>query len=217
MAALLLVLVLTGCGPDVEQRNADLAGITARVAATACGRPTVGSAVAIDNGLLLTNAQVLAGVESGIEVLVPGADHGLPAEVVGFDPTRDLALLAVPGFAAVPLGLATTERGERTVIAAVNNDLELVTIEAGVNRIISARSGDIYDEGEVLRRAIDLGAEVGPGASGAGVFDADLKLVGMVFADSRDLATTYALESLEIEAFLAETDPTTGVDTGRCR
>lgn len=215
--ALAMTLVVTACDTGVDTSDTALAALAARVTATACGKPTVGTAVAVDDGLLLTNAHVVAGVEGGVDVLTPDGERSLPATVVGFDPNLDLALLAAPGFSAEPVRFGTLAGGDRTVVVAVNNALELVSIEARVNRIVSARSGDIYDEGEVVRRAIDIGAEVDPGASGAGVFTEDLELAGIVFADSRGSTTTYALASQEIEAFLAATDATTPSDTGRCR
>ena len=48
----------------------------------------------------------------------------------------------------------------------------------------TASSGDIYDEGQVLRQTIEIEAEVGPGDSGAPLLDETGAMVGLLFAES---------------------------------
>ena len=57
---------------------------------------------------MLTNAHVVAGVNSGLRIVAPAARY-LPATVVHFDPRVDVAVLYVPGLSVPPLqfGVAT--------------------------------------------------------------------------------------------------------------
>lgn len=215
-----LALILTACGGGSESDDAprpDAAASVARIAGTACLRPIIASAVVIDDGLVLTVAHVVAGAEDDLRIITPrGREHDVT--VVGFDPARDLALLAAESLEAPPLPLGRAEVDAEGNIVAVGGDLDVELISYRVRRRINARSGDIYDEGAVERAALDLDADVVPGVSGAAVIGQEGAVVGIVFAESVEQeAVTYALDTTEIEAFLAAVDPATEVDRGRCR
>lgn len=188
----------------------------ARVLGVACNRDTVGSAIHIAPGTLLTNAHVVAGTTDPLRVVRPDGEelHGI---VTAIDPVRDLALVTVTGLDGTPVPLGSADAGDTGFIVAMNNDNALTPISYTVRRRITANSGDIYDEGEYQRQALDLDATIDPGMSGAGLLDGDGDLVGLVFAESRENPVTYAIDAAEIEAFLAESAPqTVPVDTGRC-
>ncbi len=212
---LCLVLLAAGCsgsgGPSAEE----LAPSVGRVTGEACFRTVEGGAVLVGEGLYITNAHVIAGVGAGLRVRVPGAGEE-EATVVGFDPERDLALLTVPVSTGTPFPFGSADTGDPGIIAAVTTDLEVELIEYEVLRRIVATGDDIYGEGDVERQAIEIAADVSSGVSGAGLINHDGELVGVVFAESKTRESTYAVDTTEIRAFIAETDLATEVAAGRC-
>jgi S1-C subfamily serine protease len=186
------------------------------VAGTACLRPILATAVAVEDNLLLTVAHAIAGAEADLAVIdLEGIERA--ALVVAFDPEHDLALLEVDGFKH-PIELAAAAAGATGTIGAVGSDLVVEAIPYRVIRIVSASSGDIYDQGQVLRQALEIEANVGPGDSGAPLLDDGGAMVGMLFAESEGVdGSAWALDVSEIESFLGS--PRTGaeVDRGRCR
>ncbi len=214
LAAVAAVAVLAvTCGDGAAVEPADLP--VARLAGDVCGVPLLAGAVVIDNGLVATAAHVIAGSTGGVTVRLPSG-AAWPATVVAFDPDRDLALLAAPGLAAEPLELAAARPGDTGLIVALSRDDEIISVAHQVEREITATGDDIYGEGEVSRRALELAADVEPGMSGGGAYDEDGRLLGIVFAESRERPITYAVTSAEIEALLDETDIGAEMESGRC-
>ncbi len=215
---LLVVFVTTACGESQDAAPPpDAAASVVRLAGTACLTPILGSAVVIGDGLVLAAAHTIAGAEDDLRVVtLQGAEH--PVVVVGFDPERDLTLLRVDSLDAPALELGTAAAEDVGAILAVNRELELDVIDYTVRRVINARSGNIYDEGRVERTALDLAADIFPGASGAPLVNESGEIVGIVFASSRTTDdVSYALHSDEVSAFLQGVDRSTEVERGRCR
>jgi S1-C subfamily serine protease len=186
------------------------------VAGTACLKPILATAVVVDNGLLLTVAHAVAGADPDLTVIDLGGTERA-ALVVAFDPARDLALLEVEGFTS-PIRMGVPVAGSTGTIGAVGSDLTVQAVPYRVIRIVAASSGDIYDEGEVLRQALEIEASVGPGDSGAPLLDEEGAMVGMLFAASEGVdGSAWALDVSEIESFLDSPRPGAEVDHGRCR
>jgi S1-C subfamily serine protease len=211
MAGLIASLSTCGSAEEAEEAGPSLA----RVAGTACLKPILATAVVVEDGFLLTVAHAIAGAEEDLRVIDLGGTERL-AGVVAFDPERDLALLEVDGL---------HERIERAVpeaeaigtIAAVGSDLAVKAIPYRILRVVTARSANIYDEGEVLRQALEVEARVSPGDSGAPLLDRDGAMVGMLFAGTDSVEdSAWALHISEIEEFLAA-ERSGKVDRGRCR
>ncbi len=72
-----------------------------RVLGTACGLAIEGSGWVARPDEVVTNAHVVAG-ERDTTVEVGGRPPALPAEAIAFDPSKDIALLRVPGLGEVP-------------------------------------------------------------------------------------------------------------------
>ena len=208
------MVVLTGCSPPTVD---ELAQGVVRVEALPCGKTGVGSGAVVGDGLVLTNAHIIAGSIDDVTVRT-WDDRLLDGLVVGFDSERDLALISVEGLDVDGFELADPVEGEETRILARPGGLDLDVLDAEILRLINATGDDIYGEGDVSRRAIELSVEVGPGVSGGAVLSERGEMVGVVFADSRrrdDLS--YAIDSREVRAFIDETDPNIAADTLRCR
>lgn len=192
----------------------DISESVARIEAIACNRPTVGSAFAVEPDLFMTNAHVLAGVEEDIGVVTPDGETHVGI-VEAFDPQLDIALVRVRGVDAVPVRFAAAIAGDAGAIAVVGGGGVVVPVDHIVVRRIVANSGDIYDEGEVSRPAVELRAAIDPGTSGAAVFDEAGRVIGLAFAENRNDDITYAIDQQLLVEFLAE--PQLATDTGRCR
>ena len=205
-----VAIVAVACGGGAVDAT-DLPA--ARVSGEVCRVPLLAGAVVVGDDLVLTAAHVVAGAEGGLSVSV-GPDVRSAAVVVGFDAERDLALLRAPGVQAEPIELADGARGETGVIVGRDRSGELTVVRHEVGRQITATGEEVVGSG--TRRALELNADIAAGMSGSGAFDDDGRLLGIVFAESRERAITYAVAATEIEAFLAEVDATTEADAGQC-
>ena len=203
---------MAGCGRGLPSSE-DLAPSVARLSGTACGATVEGSAFVVAPGQAVANAHVVAGAVSDL-VLTSPEGWTTPATVVGFDPNRDLALLAMDEPAGDPLPLGFIEAEATAVVAAVDVDVALVATEVEVLRRVRAGGEDIYREGDVERRAIEITLDARPGDSGAPVVDEFGRVVAVVFAGARNRETAWAVAASELADFLEM--PELGFDPGRC-
>ncbi|MFI6519194.1 S1C family serine protease [Spirillospora sp. NPDC050679] len=140
-----------------------------------------GSAVVFtDDGLLLTNAHVVAGSPGGQAAFADGTT--LPFTVVGADPLSDLAVLRTGPGAPGPAELGDSDRlvvGQ--LVVAVGNPLGLAgSITAGVvsalGRSLPARGGGAV---RVIEDVIQTDAALNPGNSGGALADARGRVIGV--------------------------------------
>lgn len=207
----------TGPPPQDLPLPADITSATAatgNVETRGCGGRYEGSAFAVGPTTMVTNAHVVAGSD---EVRVRGADgQVLAAEVVAFDPDRDLAVLDVPDREGPVLRLAPAEVGAgATVIGYPGGQDEPRATRVTIREQREALGRDLYGEDTTQRDLLFLAADLRRGDSGAPVVDDAGNAVGAVFAVSPDRATTaYALSVEEIRAVLDA--PRAPGDTGPC-
>lgn len=186
--------------------------------AASCNRGQEGSGWVVAPQRVVTNAHVVAGVQSP-QVRVHGTGRGYDARVVVFDPVRDLAVLAVPGLPVPPLRQgAALERGASAVVAGYPMDGPYRLDPARVRSVLLARGTDIYGAPGAERQIYSLYARVQPGNSGGPLLSAQGTVVGVVFAKSLDDPTTgYALTLAEARPVLAEAAGSSSqVSTGGC-
>lgn len=186
---------------------------TVRIDAEGCRRGYVGSGWVVDDGLVVTNAHVIAGADA-VRVRHPRGDR-FDAEVVRFDAGRDLAVLRVPDLdrPALPLGEARAD-AEGVVIGYPGGRSQPRVAPVTVREERRTVGRDIYREDRVERRVVFLAASLRQGDSGAPVVDQAGQVMGVVFAISPDRATTaYALAPSEVRAVL---DAPQTASTGRC-
>ena len=197
---------------------------TVKVQGQACGRIQEGSGWAVEAGMILTNAHVVAG-ERRTQVLTPSG-RILGATVVAFDSNRDLALLRVPGIAepVLPLyhGTAGATAQEKLVgtMGAVfghpGGPDAIATTPFLVSQYVSALGRDLYDQHDTTRDVFILASDLMPGDSGGAVVTTTGAVIGVAFAIAPDRpGTSYALSYTEVNAFLG-TPPTGPVSTGPC-
>jgi S1-C subfamily serine protease len=151
-----------------------------RVLGTACGLGVEGSGWAVEPGLVVTNAHVIAGSDDTTVTTQDGVE--LDATPVYYGPEDDLALLRVG--ADLP-SLPISDQRETGADAAV-----LGYPENGPYAVAPARLGDTrptisedsYGNGPVDRDIVALRGSVRSGNSGGPLVDAAGRAVGTVFA-----------------------------------
>jgi putative serine protease PepD len=134
-----------------------------------------GSGFVLDRrGDILTNAHVVAGARK-VTARIGKGDSDIPAEVVGTDVSRDLAVLRVdPSAVALhPLTLSSAPAQVGDPVAAIGNpfgfDRTITTgIVSALQRQISAPNGFAIDHAIQTDAAINPGNSGGPLINGAG-------------------------------------------------
>jgi S1-C subfamily serine protease len=187
---------------------------TVKVEGVACRRIQEGSGFVVGDGLVVTNAHVVAGED---ETIVQRSDGTtVRANVVAFDPNRDLAVLAAPDLGRPALTRDSIEPGGVGAAFGHPGGGPLEASPFSVAEKVTATGYDIYGENRTTRQVLVLAADLEPGDSGSALVDPDGDVVGVVFAialDRDDVA--YALDMPELEAVLAG-DLSRSVDTGPC-
>ncbi|MGB7818005.1 MAG: MarP family serine protease [Ornithinibacter sp.] len=225
--------VFEGAGPEPIQsvpagdpallRNPDVrraldSVVHLRAEAQQCGRAQVGTGWVVARGRVATNAHVVAGADT-VAVRVRDEGPALEGRVVAFDAERDVAVLAVPGLDAPALDRGSAlAAGEPAVVAGFPLDDGLWVGGARVRAVLDARGADIYGQPGVSRQVYSLRAQVRRGVSGGPVLDSRGRMVGMVFATSRDDSDTgYALTAEEMGPVLRDgVVASSEVSTGLC-
>jgi S1-C subfamily serine protease len=145
------------------------------------GRGGAGSGVIVsDDGLLLTNAHVVARSTRGRAVFSDGSEA--PVEVIGADPLSDLAVVRARGATPPPATLgdaAGLQVGQ--LVVAVGNPFGLAgSVTAGVvsalGRSLPTREGRAA---RVVEDVIQTDAALNPGNSGGALADARGRVVGI--------------------------------------
>ncbi len=153
-----------------------------------------GSGVIIDaDGTIVTNNHVISGGGAGAAITVVLGAAVYDAEVVGTDPSTDLAVIRLVD---PPTDLAVMEFGDSDglrvgdPVMAIGNPLGLAdTVTTGIvsalNRPVTTRAvtdGDTASStgnGTVVTAAIQTNAAINPGNSGGALVDAEGRLVGI--------------------------------------
>lgn len=202
--------------PEVRTAGASILRIDAL--AISCGRSQEGTGWVAAPGLVVTNAHVVAGAEQVTVTTAQG--RRTRAEVVAFDPDRDLAVLAVARLGVDPLRLGgDLDHGDEAIVAGYPGGGPYRVAAARVRGSLSARGDDIYGTSGVTRSLYALRVDVHPGNSGGPLLRTDGSVAGVVFARSvDDPHTAYALRLDELRPVLAEAAESAGesVGTGRC-
>jgi S1-C subfamily serine protease len=145
------------------------------------GGTATGSGFVIDqDGHIVTNAHVVDGAES-VQVTLGEDGESLDAEVVGADPSTDIAVLQVdaPSEQLHPLALGDSENVQvGDPVVAIGNPFGLDrTVTAG---IVSAVQREINaPNGFTIRNAIQTDAPINPGNSGGPLLDASGRVIGV--------------------------------------
>ncbi|HEX2071989.1 MAG TPA: MarP family serine protease [Thermoleophilaceae bacterium] len=188
-----------------------------RVLGTACGLGVQGTGWIARDGVIVTNAHVVAGQDDTV-VDVGGDGGDLEAEPIWFDVRNDVALLSVPDAAGPPALRLSDDPSEGTSGAVLgfpeNGSLDVRAARLGPTR--SAVSQDAYGRGPVQRSITAFRALVRSGNSGGPVVDGDGRVIATVFAASTGSGAPTGFgvpNDVVADALASASGP---VDTGPC-
>jgi trypsin-like peptidase/colicin V production protein len=199
---------------DPQVRGA--AGSVVRVLGTACGLGVQGSGWIVRDGLVVTNAHVVAG-QDDTTVQLRGEGPSVDAEAVWYDPRNDLAILRAPGLGDAP-ALPMRADAEAGTAAAVlgfpgNGNYDVQPARLGSTELVITQ--DAYGRGPVRRAITSLRALVRHGNSGGPVVDGRGRVVTTVFAAASGRRRTgYGVPDATVRSALGRIRGP--VDTGPC-
>lgn len=145
-----------------------------------------GSGVIIsEDGYIITNHHVIDGANS-VTVTLRDGNTSYTAAVIGSDSENDIALLKVDAKGLTPATFGESSKlAVGDYVVAIGNPLGELggTVTDG---IISALARDVTIEGENMT-LLQTNAQISPGNSGGGLFNANGELIGIV--NAKDSAT----------------------------
>jgi len=195
----------------------DAGASVVKVVGTACGLGVQGSGWVAGDGIVVTNAHVVAGQED-TGVLVQGEEPRYDADVIFFDPRNDVAVLRSSGIEGVP-ALPFDNGAEPGTPAAILGFPEDGPYDVRPGRLgetITARSQDAYGRGPIRRQITTLRGDVRSGNSGGPMVDGDGEVVTTIFAAAVGAGEKggYGVPDPIVERALQQADGP--VDTGPC-
>jgi S1-C subfamily serine protease len=200
---------------------AQSAGVVLIEAQTGSGLAAGTGMVLTADGKVLTNYHVVAGSEK-LSVTIADSGDTYSATVLGFDQTRDVALIQLKDAS----GLTTVKTDTQvpavgTAVAAVGNAEgggELVKATGTVtdtDQSLTVSSDSPWGSTEDLSGLIQTNARAVPGDSGGPMYDADNEVIGMTTAGSTRQRTSYAVPIATALAVVDQVE--TGQDAGTVR
>jgi S1-C subfamily serine protease len=206
--------VLAGPGANVPQpdalilRDPDVAAAresVLRVTGYACGLGIEGSGWIAAPGLVVTNAHVVAGVDT------PRVDRRdgrfRDASVVYFDARNDLAVLRVGGLGGRPLALADPARGVNVAVLGFPQNGPYRAIPARLGATVTSVGRDAYGRFPVPRTVTTMRGVVRSGNSGGPAVDAAGRVRTTVFARRAGGDGGYGVPVERIREALAKAGP----------
>lgn len=188
-----------------------------RSLAPRCQKVLEGTGFVISPDRVMTNAHVVAGSNN---VTVYAGDKPFEATVVSYDPSVDVAILAVPHLPPPPLVFAAepAKTGADVVVLGYPGGGNFTATPARIREAIRLSGPDIYGDPEpVTRDVYTIRADVEQGDSGGPLIDLNGQVLGVVFGAAVDDAETgFVLTAGEVAGQLAKIGATQPVGTGAC-
>jgi hypothetical protein len=188
-----------------------------KILGTACGLGVQGSGWVAEDGVVVTNAHVVAG-QDDTTVQVGGTGTHLDAQAIWFDPRNDLAMLSVPGLEGTSALRLNRDAREGTSAAILgfpeNGPYDVVPGRLGHTSAVVSQ--DAYGRGPVRRSITSLRGRVREGNSGGPVVDGRGRVVTTIFAAtvSDGGRSGYGVPDSVVADALGRADG--AVDTGPC-
>ena len=196
--------------------NTEPSVVKIRAIAPSCQKVLEGSGFVLSPDRVMTNAHVVAGANS---VTVEASGNPYDATVVSYDPTVDIAILAVPNLPAGPLAFANAPvtSGTEAVVMGYPGGGGFVATPARIRELIELSGPDIYRSATINREVYTVRASVEQGNSGGPLIDLNGQVLGVVFgAAVDDNDTGFVLTAKEVATQLAQIGDTAPVATGAC-
>lgn len=198
-------------------RNAQQSVVKIRGKAPSCGRALEGSGFVVAPHKVMTNAHVVAGTD---QVAIEMGSGEFDADVVHYDPAKDVAVLSVPDLDAEAMQFVPgqTEPGTDVIALGYPLDGPYTASPGRVRDRIQLRGPDIYEGDQVVRDVYTVRGQVQSGNSGGPLINSAGEVVGVVFGaavDNRD--TGFALTPEEVAGEVAQAPGMDApVSTGSC-
>jgi S1-C subfamily serine protease len=204
--------LLVGCGPAATHPGDETTGgridaetRAVRLETTGCESTSghFGTGVIVGGGLVVTVAHLVARAEE-VDASVGGNDP-VRAVVAAVDLNRDLSVLRLPTDPGLPdVEMATVDAGTSGLIVG---GAASGTVRFEVRRRVMLTIEEILGTDRHARLGYEVAAVTTDGDSGAGAYDRQHRLIGIVFATGRDGETSWLTASEEIEDFLDTVGP----------
>jgi S1-C subfamily serine protease len=207
--------VLAGPGANVPQPDAlilrdpdvvDARAGVVRITGFACGLGIEGSGWIGAPGLVVTNAHVVAGVDS------PSVDRRdgrfRDSAVVWFDARNDLAVLRVPGLDGRALPLAEPARGLAVAVLGFPENGPYLAVPARLGGTVASVGRDAYGRFPVPRTVTTLRGVIRSGNSGGPAVDAAGRVRTTVFARRAGSEGGYGVPTERVRTALEEAGDT---------
>ncbi len=182
-------------------------------------RQGLGSGVILsEDGLIVTNHHVVDGATRLVVRLNDGSEH--PAEVLGSDPLRDLALLRVraTGLKAASFGVSERLEPGEWVLAVGSPFGFSSSFTAGIVSATGRGLGIRNNEFRDFEDFIQTDAAINPGNSGGPLIDLDGRVVGIntaIFSRSGgNVGLGFAIPAHVVQPVLAQLETRGRVDAG---
>lgn len=204
---------------ELTEPAAVTAQAVARITGVAqqCGQSQSGSGVAISPNRVVTNAHVVAGV-SELSVDMPDGQL-VTGQVVHFNPSNDLALLAVDTINAAPAPVGgPMSPGEHGYVMGYPAGGPFVAGPASVQARGVSHVNNIYGSSSADLEIYQVNADVRRGNSGGPLVDQDGNVAGIVFARAMEgNSVGFAVTAEAAGDVLTNPDAyTEPVSTGQC-
>jgi S1-C subfamily serine protease len=188
-----------------------------RVTGTACGLGVQGSGWVAGDGVVVTNAHVVAG-QDDTQVQPGGEGPRLDAQAIWFDSRNDLAILRAPGLAglrALPLHVNARVGTSAAILGFPENGAYDVR-PGRLGQTSTVLTQDAYGRGPVRRRITSLRGLVRSGNSGGPMVDGRGRVVATIFAAtvSDGGGSGFGVPDSIVDEALGRARPQ--VDTGPC-
>ena len=187
-----------------------------RVLGTACGLGLQGSGWVARDGIVVTNAHVVAGQDDTTVELRDGSRHD--ADAIWYDPDNDLAILRASGIAGTPILEidASAKAGTSAAILGFPENGPYTVRPGRLGTTQTVSSQDSYGRGPLRRRITSLRGRVRSGNSGGPMVDGRGDVVTTIFAASVSSGdrTGFGVPATIVQEALARASERVG--TGPC-
>ena len=167
-----------------------------------CHRRLLGSGFVIADDFVVTNAHVVAGTDTVRLDTVLGLKS---AQVVAYDPQRDIAVLHAPGLNIKPLEWANENphSGDSAMVMGFPGSGPFDASPARIAQHIKISGTDIYARGRYERDVYSVRGSIREGNSGGPLLNDDGDVLGVVFGASRDQSDIgFALSEQEVRPMI---------------
>lgn len=176
--------------------------------APSCRQALEGSGFVVSPERVMTNAHVVAGTRR-LTATSPNGQQ-LPARVVLFDSSNDIAVLDVPGLTAPALPFADREArtGDDAIVLGYPEAGPFTVNAVRVRDVINLSGPDIYRAGRILREVYTVRGQIRQGNSGGPMINADGEVLGVVFGAAEDTTdqTGFVLTAKQVQSNFTDSE-----------